>query len=59
MPFGAVSFDKLDTTLKKIEYTMQIGKDKRLSNAASFPSEGFRRVLQQSQISNSACIVFH
>ncbi|CAI2173390.1 3335_t:CDS:2 [Funneliformis geosporum] len=53
MPFGSILFDKIDPLLKQWDYTLQIGDDIRISKAATFPSQGFRRMVQQSQLSNA------
>ncbi|RIA88469.1 hypothetical protein C1645_826331 [Glomus cerebriforme] len=53
MPFGNILFDKIDPLLKQWDYTLQIGDDVRISHAATFPSQGLRRIAQQSQLSNA------
>ncbi|CAG8546687.1 16969_t:CDS:10 [Funneliformis caledonium] len=53
MPFGSVLFDKIDPLLKQWDYTLQIGDDIRISKLATFPSQGLRRMIQQSQLSNA------
>ncbi|CAG8495571.1 10808_t:CDS:2 [Ambispora gerdemannii] len=52
MPWGNLLFDAIDPSAKLWNYTMQIGSDKRISKAASYPSQGFRRIASQSQLSN-------
>ncbi|CAG8636281.1 17603_t:CDS:2 [Acaulospora morrowiae] len=52
MPWGNILMDVVDPSAKKWNYTLQIGTDIRISNAASFPSQGFRRIATQSKLSN-------
>ncbi|KAG9307569.1 hypothetical protein G9A89_023134 [Geosiphon pyriformis] len=52
MPWGNLLFDVIDTSKKIWNYTIQIGEDLRISKAASFPTQGIRRIVQQSQLSN-------
>ena len=53
LPYGNILFDKIDPFLKQWDYTLQIGDDVRISNAVNFPTQGLRRLAQQSQLSNS------
>ncbi|OZJ06092.1 hypothetical protein BZG36_01131 [Bifiguratus adelaidae] len=53
MPWGALIFDAINTDAKTWNYTLQYGTDSRLANAASFPSRGFRQMVQQSMLSNA------
>jgi hypothetical protein len=56
VPWGAIVFAKVDAVARRWGYTLQIGTDRRISRAASFPSESLRRVAQQSQLSNAFCM---
>ncbi|RUP48908.1 hypothetical protein BC936DRAFT_143659 [Jimgerdemannia flammicorona] len=47
MPWG------ISPSTRQWNYTMQIGTDKRINLAASYPSQGFRRFAQQSMLSNA------
>jgi hypothetical protein len=51
LPFGNILFDKIDPLLKQWDYTLQIGEVK-IKNI-TFPSQGLRRIAQQSQLSNA------
>ncbi|KAG0262066.1 hypothetical protein DFQ27_002566 [Actinomortierella ambigua] len=53
MPFGALIFRAADLAAKKFVYTMQIGVDLRLSNAANYPDRGFRLMQQHTSITNA------
>ncbi|KAF9914359.1 hypothetical protein BX616_008450 [Lobosporangium transversale] len=50
MPIGAVVFNTIDTTARKFGYTLQIGKDIRLSQAANYPDRGFRLMQQHTSL---------
>ncbi|CAG8563001.1 1690_t:CDS:2 [Ambispora leptoticha] len=52
MPWGNLLFDVVDPVAKLWNYTMQIGQDKRIAAAASYPTQGFRRIATQSDLSN-------
>ncbi|CAG8754990.1 25011_t:CDS:2 [Gigaspora margarita] len=52
MPWGNILFDSANNFSKQWNYTLQIGTDIRISAAAAFPSQGLRRVAQQSDLSN-------
>ncbi|CAG8617679.1 2939_t:CDS:2, partial [Racocetra fulgida] len=52
MPWGNILFDSANNFSKQWNYTLQIGTDIRISAAASFPSQGLRRIAQQSDLSN-------
>ncbi|GBB91646.1 hypothetical protein RclHR1_01900011 [Rhizophagus clarus] len=51
LPYGNILFDKIDPFLKQWDYTLQIG-DVKIKNI-TFPSQGLRRIAQQSQLSNA------
>ncbi|CAG8641009.1 16181_t:CDS:2 [Dentiscutata erythropus] len=52
MPWGNILFDSANNFSKQWSYTLQTGSDFRISAAASFPSQGLRRIAQQSDLSN-------
>ena len=52
LPYGVIFFQEMDTNTRKFRYIMQTGTDRRIKKMNVFPSEGFRRLIQQSQISN-------
>jgi len=53
VPFGATDFEEIDFVAKKFAFTHQIGSDKRIAAASSFPKPGIRQLLQQSQLNNA------
>ncbi|KAF9186902.1 hypothetical protein BGZ51_001692 [Haplosporangium sp. Z 767] len=53
MPTGAVIFNAIDAVARKFDYTLQFGKDIRLSRAANYPERGFRMMQQQTALSNA------
>ncbi|CAG8698021.1 10354_t:CDS:2, partial [Dentiscutata heterogama] len=52
MPWGNILFDSANNFSKQWNYTLQTGSDIRISAAVSFPSQGLRRIAQQSDLSN-------
>ncbi|KAG0052778.1 hypothetical protein BGZ83_002132 [Gryganskiella cystojenkinii] len=53
MPIGAVVFNAIDTIARKFDYTLQIGTDIRLSQAANYPNRGLRLMQQHTALSNA------
>ncbi|KND03404.1 uncharacterized protein SPPG_08886 [Spizellomyces punctatus DAOM BR117] len=53
MPYGYVYFTNLNHPTKNYAYTMAMGTDSRLSNAAGYPTAGRRQLVQLSQLSNA------
>lgn len=53
VPFGAISFKKFDIANKDFEYVQTVGTDGRLAAAVTFPSPGFRRLVQQANIADA------
>lgn len=53
MPWGAIHFDRADPGSLAWSYTLQMGMDKRIQSAASYPSAGIRLLAQQSQLSTA------
>ncbi|KAF9976452.1 hypothetical protein BGZ73_008587 [Actinomortierella ambigua] len=53
MPFGALIFRAADMAAKKFGYTLQVGVDMRLSNAANYPDRGFRLMQQHTSLTNA------
>ncbi|KAI8905942.1 hypothetical protein EDD86DRAFT_193451 [Gorgonomyces haynaldii] len=52
-PYGALYFKRIDHQNKNYSYILQHGTDQRLEYAPGFPTAGFRRLLQQAQLSNA------
>ena len=52
MPYGALFFELVDHFTKKYRYTLQFGGNKVLDEVIAFPDKGFRRLIQQSQLTN-------
>ncbi|KAJ3162376.1 hypothetical protein HDU86_004856 [Geranomyces michiganensis] len=50
LPYGGLRFQTVNHATKTYKYTMQVGTDVRFENAAGFPSQGIRQLLQQSQL---------
>jgi len=55
MPIGAVVFNAIDTLARKFDYTLQIGTDIRLAQAANYPNRGIRLMEQHTALSNAIC----
>lgn len=55
MPIGAVVFNAIDTLARKFDYTLQIGTDIRLAQAANYPNRGLRLMQQHTALSNAIC----
>ncbi|KAJ3157651.1 hypothetical protein HDU89_000027 [Geranomyces variabilis] len=53
LPYGGLRFQTVDHATKTYKYTMQVGTDARFENAAGFPSQGIRQLLQQSTLHNA------
>ncbi|TPX33896.1 hypothetical protein SmJEL517_g03315 [Synchytrium microbalum] len=56
MPFGGIHFeavDQIDSTRLFYNYTLYIGKDRRLSAAFGYPRPGFRQFVTQAEMSNA------
>ncbi|KNE54506.1 hypothetical protein AMAG_00477 [Allomyces macrogynus ATCC 38327] len=45
VPWGAMVFSQYDPSTASYKYTMQVGRDRRLAAAGSFPSPGFRKFI--------------
>jgi hypothetical protein len=52
VPYGAVYFDEINHALKYYNYTLQFGSNRVLEDVVAFPVQGFRRLIQQAQLSN-------
>ncbi|KAF9586403.1 hypothetical protein BGW38_005680 [Lunasporangiospora selenospora] len=50
MPIGAVIFNAIDFVARKFDYTLQVGKDVRLSRAANYPKRGIRLMEQHTAL---------
>lgn len=55
MPIGALIFNAIDAVARKFDYTLQIGTDIRLAQAANYPNRGFRLMQQHTALSNAIC----
>ncbi|KAJ3180018.1 hypothetical protein HDU87_002241 [Geranomyces variabilis] len=53
LPYGGLRFQTVNHATKTYKYTMQVGTDARFENAAGFPSQGIRQLLQQSTLHNA------
>ncbi|KAI9184058.1 hypothetical protein H9P43_003111 [Blastocladiella emersonii ATCC 22665] len=53
VPWGAVLYRNFDKANGNYSYTLQIGADRRIARAASFPAQGFRRFILNSMITNA------
>ncbi|RKP20028.1 hypothetical protein ROZALSC1DRAFT_28441 [Rozella allomycis CSF55] len=53
MPQGAFIFNNFDASNNQYAYTLQTGSDKRITRSTKYPSEGFRRLMQQSWLANA------
>jgi hypothetical protein len=52
LPYGAVYFKELDHTAKNYSFVLQFGANGALEDLSGFPTAGFRRMIQQSQLTN-------
>ncbi|KAG0321451.1 hypothetical protein BGZ99_003922 [Dissophora globulifera] len=53
MPTGALILNAIDAVARKFDYTLQIGKDIRLVQAANYPQRGIRLMQQQTSLTNA------
>jgi hypothetical protein len=53
VPWGAILFQKYDTAELNYQYVLQVGNDRRVSRASSFPTQGFRRYFLNGMLSNA------
>ncbi|KAI1317508.1 hypothetical protein EDD11_008315 [Mortierella claussenii] len=53
MPAGALVLNAIDTIARKFSYTLQIGKDIRLAQAANYPSRGLRMMQQHTALADA------
>ncbi|KAG0053436.1 hypothetical protein BGZ89_002912 [Linnemannia elongata] len=53
MPIGALIFNAIDAVARKFDYTLQIGTDIRLAQAANYPNRGLRLMQQHTALSNA------
>ena len=51
--YVAIYFDKLDFKNQQYQYTLQFGKDIRVSASSLYPSPGYRQLMQQTALSNA------
>ena len=56
VPQGGIYFEKLDIVKKIIDVTLATGKDIRIDRSSGFPNQGFRQLLQMSQLANGFCM---
>ncbi|RKP20418.1 hypothetical protein ROZALSC1DRAFT_28087 [Rozella allomycis CSF55] len=52
LPYGGVLFKEMDSQKRSFKYLMQVGNDRRISQMNIYPSEGLRRIILQSYVSN-------
>ncbi|KAF9206131.1 hypothetical protein BGZ49_002958 [Haplosporangium sp. Z 27] len=53
MPFGALIFNTIDAIARKFDYTIQVGTDIRLSQAANYPNRGLRLMQQHTALTGA------
>ncbi|OUM70651.1 hypothetical protein PIROE2DRAFT_1186 [Piromyces sp. E2] len=53
LPFGALIINDIDKEKLNFKYTLQIGSHSYLNNLIFWPSEGFRKMVYQSWLSNA------
>jgi len=53
MPYGVIDFVTNDPTRGQMDATFQIGTDRRIANAANFPSQWYRNLQAWSGVSNA------
>jgi hypothetical protein len=53
MPYGALLVEEFEPSRRAFRHTFQTGSDPRLSSAASFPTSGFRQLIQESEWINA------
>lgn len=53
MPFGAVEFKTVDALAGVLDVMFQIGTDRRIANAANFPTQWYRNLQAWSSIANA------
>ncbi|KAJ3289502.1 hypothetical protein HK104_007417, partial [Borealophlyctis nickersoniae] len=53
VPYAGIYLDRLDHPSRRYKYTLHIGTDIRLQEAAAYPPPSKRLFLQQSQLSNA------
>ncbi|KAI8838125.1 hypothetical protein BC829DRAFT_421311 [Chytridium lagenaria] len=53
MPYGSIFLDAYDPSELSARVVLQFGRDKRLDTAATFPTQGFRQIIQYTQLGQS------
>ncbi|KAJ3123095.1 hypothetical protein HK098_002218 [Nowakowskiella sp. JEL0407] len=53
MPYGGVFFNEIDLINRKLDAVLAIGTDSRLENAAGFPTQGFRQMINLATLTNA------
>ncbi len=53
IPHGGIYFQTVNPAEKKLKVVLSTGRDIRVDRAAGFPPQGFRQVLQMSQLTNA------
>ncbi|KNE54644.1 hypothetical protein AMAG_00604 [Allomyces macrogynus ATCC 38327] len=54
MPWGALVYSKFDPKSATFKYILQVGTDERLTQASSFPGQGFRRFVLNAMTASAA-----
>ncbi|KAI9002146.1 hypothetical protein DFJ74DRAFT_696885 [Hyaloraphidium curvatum] len=53
MPYGAVQFKEVDPVRGLLDMMLQIGTDRRIQNAANFPTQWYRNLMAWNGIANT------